>query len=107
VILALDADGATWRDLTPPDAPAINGVYARGDSAYVVGAFGEVLKRAGQGRFQRVETGLDLAREYHAAWVDDEGGVWAVGGHVNDAPLVQGLLSYAGAHPPSAHPPSL
>lgn len=107
VILGLDADAATWVDLTPPDAPSVNGVCAHGDFAYVVGVFGEVLKRTGTGPFQRVETGLDLARDYHAVWVDGEDGVWAVGGHVNDAPLVQGLLSYSGPHPPTHRAPAL
>lgn len=103
----MNLQGNSWHDLTPPDAPAVNGVFARGDVAYVVGAFGEVLKRSGQSAFERVETGLDLAREYHAVWIDEDDGVWAVGGHVNDAPLVQGLLSHAGAKLPSSPPPSL
>lgn len=105
VILQLEGD--TWVDATPVDPPALNGVFARDDSAYAVGAFGEVLKREGSGPFLRVETGLDLAREYHAAWIDAAGGVWAVGGHVSDAPLVQGLLSYAGDQAPSGRMPPL
>jgi hypothetical protein len=105
VILGLDSD--EWRDLTPPGAPSVNGVFARDDVVYVVGRFGEVLKRTGTGPFARVETGLDLARDYHAVWIDQDGGVWAVGGHVNDAPLVQGLLSYSGATPPTNRPPKL
>jgi hypothetical protein len=94
VVLGLEA--SSWVDLTPADAPAVNGVYAQGDDAYAVGVFGEVLQRTRAGKFERLETGLDLAREYHAVWVDEAGGVWAVGGHVNDAPLVQGMLSYSG-----------
>lgn len=105
VILGLE--GETWQDLTPPAAPSLNGVFARGDVVYAVGVFGEVLRRAGTGVFERVETGLDLARDYHAVWIDEEGGIWAVGGHVNDAPLVQGLLSYSGPHPPSNRVPKL
>jgi hypothetical protein len=105
VILGLE--GEQWVDLTPPGAPALNGVFARGDEAYVVGVFGEAFERTGSGPFQRVETGLDLARDYHSVWIDEEDAVWAVGGHVNDAPLVQGLLSYAGPHPPPNRAPAL
>jgi len=105
VILGLEQ--GQWLDLTPPGAPAVTGVFARGDEAYVVGVFGEALERTGTGPFRRVETGLDLARDYHSVWIDEEGGVWAVGGHVNDAPLVQGLLSYAGPHPPPNRTPTL
>jgi hypothetical protein len=93
--------------MTPPDAPPMNGVYARGDVAYAVGDYGEVLRRTAGGPFERVETGLDLARDYHAVWMDEAGGVWAVGGHVNVAPLVQGLLSYGGPNPPPALVPTL
>jgi hypothetical protein len=105
VVLGATGD-EDWVDMTPADAPSVNGVFARGDVVYVVGVFGEVLKRTGTGPFVRVETGLDLAREYHAVWIDDEGGVWAVGGHVNDAPLVQGMLGYFGRQsPPRRQPP--
>lgn len=100
-------ENGAWVDLTPDDAPAFFGVCARGDTAYAVGAAGEVFKRTKAGPFRRVETGLDLAREYHAAWIDPDGGVWAVGGHVSDAPLVQGLLSYYGTQPPSTRAPEL
>ncbi len=100
VVLGLEGD--TWQDMTPPDAPSMNGVYARGDVAYAVGAHGEVLRKTAGHSFERVETGLDLARDYHAVWLDENGGVWAVGGHVSVAPLVQGLLSYAGPNPPPA-----
>ncbi len=105
VILALEA--GEWEDLTPPKTPSVSGVFARADVVYVVGRFGEVLKRTGSAPFARVETGLDLARDYHAVWIDPDGGVWAVGGHINDAPLVQGLLSYSGAHPPPDRAPKL
>lgn len=106
--LILSREGDQWLDRTPKDPPAfINGVYARDAAAYAVGAVGEVFRRTARGAFERVETGLDLAREYHAVWIDDEAGVWAVGGHVSDAPLVQGLLSYAGPHPPSQRAPAL
>jgi hypothetical protein len=105
VILSLE--GSEWQDLTPPKTPTMSGVFARGDAVYVVGRFGEVLKRTGTAPFARVETGLDLARDYHAVWIDPDGGVWAVGGHINDAPLVQGLLSYSGTRPPGDRAPEL
>jgi hypothetical protein len=98
VILGLENDA--WVNMTPPDAPQMSGVYARGDVAYAVGVHGEVLRRTAGRAFERVETGLDLARDYHAVWIDEDGGVWTVGGHVSVTPLVQGLLSYAGQNPP-------
>ncbi|HTQ03575.1 MAG TPA: hypothetical protein VMI54_06950 [Polyangiaceae bacterium] len=105
--VVLELEGDDWVDVTPTDAPSMNGVYARGDVVYTVGVHGEVLRKSGDGAFERVETGLDLARDYHAVWIDEEGGVWAVGGHVSVAPLVQGLLSYSGSTPPPADAPAL
>jgi hypothetical protein len=34
-------------------------------------------------------------REYHAAWIDPDGGFWAVGGELFE-PMENGILGYGG-----------
>jgi hypothetical protein len=57
----------------------------RDGKAYAVGINGQVLARRGK-QWQLLKTGLDLARDLHSVWIDDKGGVWAVGGHVIGPP---------------------
>lgn len=89
-------DTTTFIEVTPDFAPSMNGVFATGAQVYAVGERGEVMvQRRGQA-FRWVDTRLDLRRDYHAVWVDPEGGVWAVGGHIRQEPLVRGMLTYFG-----------
>ncbi|MBM4368403.1 MAG: hypothetical protein FJ102_19470 [Deltaproteobacteria bacterium] len=93
-ILALSSTGMTWTDETPDFAPALSGVYG-GEQPVAVGATGSVYFRdddAWVADAREKPTYQDL----HAAWVDPEGGTWAVGGHTSAAPLIQGAIVYTG-----------
>ncbi len=45
--------------------------------------------------WQLADLGVDPVRDLHAVWVDPDGGIWAVGGHLSAA-LDQGILLYHG-----------
>ncbi len=84
-------DGQEWKDVTPNGAPHVIGVYLDDKGSYAVGVEGSVLRRE-DGKWQVLDTGLDLIQALHAVWVDPEGGVWAAGGQVLAPPLVNGVL---------------
>lgn len=98
--LVVQADGEALRDVTPPEAPQLNGVFVRpGGDALAVGVQGAIWRRSG-GTW-RAEPDTPATREdYHAVYVDPAGGEWAVGGFVVSAPFVRGMLAYRGAMAP-------
>jgi hypothetical protein len=93
----LEQAGSTWKDITPRGAVQLAGVCTgTGGSTFAVGLAGSVYGDEGAG-FAHIETGLELNEDFHGVWVDDEGGVWAVGGDVLTLPLVRGLMIHRGA----------
>ncbi len=90
VIVENAGDG--WQDVTPEGTPQVVGVVLSGDAAYAVGIEGAVLQRSSDGEWQPVKTGLDLKLALHTVWVDPDGGVWAVGGHVLSPPMDSGVM---------------
>jgi hypothetical protein len=93
--------GSGWQDVTPNDGPVLrlSGVCLTEQGGYAVGDYGTVLSRAAGG-WTKVELGLDVFQSFHAAWVDPDGGVWAVGGEVSTLPLTDGLMIHKGASVP-------
>lgn len=91
VILA--ANGASFTDVAAPGTLQMNGVFVRNDgSAAAVGITGALAFRGSGGwQYQRLNTTLD----FHGAWIDPDGGVWAVGGNLTTE-LNQGILAYGG-----------
>ncbi|HNH50543.1 MAG TPA: hypothetical protein PKY30_26155, partial [Myxococcota bacterium] len=62
-----------------------------------VGYQGQVYLRGEQG------WNLDSAesatlQDLHSVWIDPDGGVWSVGGHLASEPLIHGVLVYKGEH---------
>lgn len=91
----LSWDGARWVDETPPETPQLNGVFAPSASlVYAAGFNGRVFRRdAGTwSEVQDVPTFDDL----HSIWIDEEGGVWAVGGRLASDPPRDGVLVHHG-----------
>jgi len=88
--------GATGWTAQPSLIPvAWRGAAAGADQVYVVGESGTVG--------QRTATGWSLLdrpmtqNNFHAAWVDPEGGLWGVGGMFDTLPLTsEGFLAYYG-----------
>ncbi len=95
-ILELSASGRFERR-APQGAPLLQGLAVAPDgTAWATGSLGEVYRRKG-GPWERVEHGQTLAVEsLHAAWVDPDGGVWAVGGNVLSGSLDQGAILHQG-----------
>jgi hypothetical protein len=86
-------------DATPLGSLQVNGVFvpAAGE-AVAVGREGSVAFRRAAG-WEIVDTGLglDLLLDYHAAWIDPAGGVWAVGGNIVSEPQTDGVIVHFGA----------
>jgi hypothetical protein len=93
--LVLESQGTSFQNAAPPGTPQINGVFMRPDGTGVaVGIAGTVAFRSAGG-WQLQQPGLNTPRDFHAAWVDPAGGVWAVGGNLS-TDLDQGILAYGG-----------
>jgi photosystem II stability/assembly factor-like uncharacterized protein len=95
VLLERDASG--WRDVTPDAAGQLIGVYTTGDQAYAVGADGFVYRRDAAGSWALEPTETGVYRPLHAVCIDDAGGVWAVGGQIQAAPFVNGVMLHKGS----------
>jgi hypothetical protein len=96
------ADDA-WTNVSPSGAPSLIGVCLGESAGYAVGEFGYVAERAPSGQWSAVDTGLDAVfgvRSLHSVWIDPSGGVWAAGGQVRVAPLVDGILLHRGTTAP-------
>jgi hypothetical protein len=96
-ILELSPSGQFVRK-APEGAPLLQGLAVAPDgTAWATGFEGDVYRRTG-GRWSRVDHGQPLAVEsLHAAWVDPDGGLWAVGGNVLSSSLDSGAILHRGA----------
>jgi len=95
-IVEHDASGWTARPNLVP--VAWRGVAAAGDVAFAVGQSGVVARRIA-GSWSVVPQSVTQLN-FHAAWIDPEGGLWGVGGMFDTLPLTSdGFLTYYGAAP--------
>jgi hypothetical protein len=82
---------------------AWRGIAADGEHVFAVGELGVVGTRGPNGwtaETQPVTTG-----DFHAAWVDPEGGLWGVGGEFDRVPLTSnGFITYFGNDRPRSVP---
>lgn len=102
--LVFEREGDGWRSVAAADVPAVVGVALRGDDGGIaVGREGAVLERGDDGWVE--VDGPDTDETLHAVWVDPDGGAWTVGGQVQAAPLIRGVLAYRGEAPPAALAP--
>ncbi|KIG14427.1 BNR repeat domain protein [Enhygromyxa salina] len=84
-----------------PPAPGLSGVaLGEDDFGVAVGSFGAVYTRSSAG-WAAEDLGFNLGMTLHAAWIDDQGCVWAVGGQVYSPPFNDGLLIHRGPSIPS------
>lgn len=86
----------TWSAIELDFPPNLNGVCAVQGDVRLVGGQGAVLRAsAAGGPYETDEEPLTF-HDYHACWLDGDGGFWAVGGHITDRPLVAGVVAYQG-----------
>jgi hypothetical protein len=91
----LERVGDTFENRAPVAAPALNGVFLAPDgSGVAVGIAGTVALRDG-GSWQLQQPAIETDLDLHGAWIDPDGGVWAVGGDLTTS-LDHGLVVYGG-----------
>ena len=96
VIIELMGDSFT--DVTPPGTLQMNGTFVPpSGNSVTVGREGAVAFRSEAG-WENHNSGLNLdpILDYHAAWGDPDGGIWAVGGNIVGPPGSDGILVYYG-----------
>jgi hypothetical protein len=85
----------SWADETPDYSPQLNGVFAASDAVVSCGRMGSVYVNDGSG-WVTDDCNQSSFLDFHACWVDDEGGIWAAGGSISSTPLDQGVVVYHG-----------
>jgi len=97
----VERSGDTWLDVTPDPPPmGMAGVTLGEDGTGIaVGTLGAVYVRDGQ-TWAVEELGFGLLENLHGSWIDDEGGLWAVGGQTLVSPLTNGVMIHRGREVP-------
>jgi hypothetical protein len=89
-------DGAAWRDETPRGTPQMTGVWAQDATlAYAAGFNGHIYRRR-DGEWADLRATTGTYQSFHAIWVDETGGLWAVGGRLAADPPTGGMLIHYG-----------
>lgn len=91
----LRREGQVWVDETPRGLPQMSGIWVTPDgTAYAAGFNGHLYVRK-DGAWSEFEAPPTF-QDFHAIWVDDQGGIWAVGGRLAADPPRDGVLVYYG-----------
>ncbi len=107
VLLEAEDEALVAREVPP--VGIIQGLYYSGDGSQAVatGRDGLVFMRSPEG-WERENTELSLGIEsLHAAWIDPEGGIWAVGGNVLSDRLDEGVVIVRGVSAEDLPPPEV
>jgi len=99
--LIVENAGAMWENVSPTAVPGLVGVVLSDDDGYAVGQEGTILRQRGP-TWELEDLGVTLDETLHSAWIDPDGGVWAVGGQVLTLPLVDGVMMYRGDKEPGS-----
>jgi hypothetical protein len=89
-----ELEGGRFVNKAPAGTPQMNGVFVRPNASVAAGVAASLVLDAPQG-WQLVDTGLNTSRDFHAVWIDPNGGIWAVGGDLSVS-LGQGMIAYSG-----------
>jgi hypothetical protein len=91
----VENDGSGWT--TAFEAPyGLTGVVlGAGDTGFAVGQYCSVYSRDAAG-WHEIDIDMDIQLDLHGTWLDDEGGVWAVGGQTASTPLTEGIVLHRG-----------
>jgi hypothetical protein len=91
-----------WRNVTPEPPPMGLAGVTLGDAGtgIAVGMMGTVYTRDDSG-WTLVDPGLKVRQNLHGSWIDEEGGLWAVGGQTLTPPLTEGVMLHRGTAVPT------
>jgi hypothetical protein len=87
--------GTRFVSADTPQIPQLNGVFVPPTGEAVAVGYNATIVGRTDAAWEVFPTALATARDFHAAWVDPAGGVWAVGGNLSTQ-LDQGILAYVG-----------
>lgn len=88
---------AAPRDATPSgEVLQLAGIYAGENATIAAGLEGTFWQRESDGTWLEIGDAPTTPLEYHAVYVDPEGGIWAVGGRIYTGTLTDGLLTHYG-----------
>ena len=79
----------------PSDA-STTGATSVNSPTMAVGTFGALYTRSDAG-WALEDLGFTVGQNFHGSWIDDRGGLWAVGGQTFSPPYNEGLLIHRGA----------
>jgi hypothetical protein len=100
----LHFDGTTWSQVGPPTNASASGVACDAGGVLITGSGGLKLRwdrRSGEWHDEQNVAPWDT--DFHAAWIDADGGNWVVGGNYNQASTTGprlGVVGYYGVRPP-------
>jgi hypothetical protein len=102
--LILEFDGTAWIDASPEFQPGFNGVCAGAGYAWTVGQLGARAERVDGAWTSDVskQTMPLITSDWHGCDIDEQGGLWMVGGRIASRPLREGALAYYGPDVPPA-----
>lgn len=93
----LSFDGSSWRNETPTGTPQMIGVWSLEDGiAYAAGFNGRIFRRDTAGTWAELEAMVPTFQDLHAIWLDEDAGLWAVGGRLAEDPPTDGVLIHYG-----------
>ena len=95
--IIVEGEGLDWQVATvDPPAPGLVGVVSDDEGrAVAVGTFGSIYER-NDGRWAPAELDPPTPHALHGVWMDELGGVWAVGGQVYLPPFTDGIIVHYG-----------
>jgi hypothetical protein len=91
----VEDDGSGFVQRNPPATEQMNGMFIAPDGrGLAVGVAGSATLRSEFG-WEVQDTDLATPLDFHAGWIDPEGGLWAVGGDLTTL-LDRGMVAYSG-----------
>lgn len=91
----VENDGSGFVDRTPRGIEQLNGVFVPPSGTAVAIGNSSTVALRGTSDWLRGASGIGTPRDFHAVWIDPEGGVWGVGGDLSVS-LSAGVLVYGG-----------
>jgi hypothetical protein len=96
----VEREGGVWVDRSPSPVSQLFGVWTTEEESWAVGLYGTIVRRTQAGWAQDDSAEFGTIQALHAVWVDESGGVWAVGGQILTEPLSNGVIVHRGTSAP-------